>query len=47
VLYDADRIANLEDRLKGNQIEPGQIESIIAEKFLTENGRLEARKTLL
>jgi HD superfamily phosphodiesterase len=47
VLFDADRIANLEDRKKENQIEPEQIETIIAEKFLTESGRIEARKTLL
>ncbi|MBC2745136.1 MAG: HD domain-containing protein [Desulfosarcina sp.] len=46
-LYDADWIANLEDRKKENGLAPEKIESIIAEKFLTESGRAEARKTLL
>jgi hypothetical protein len=47
VLYDADWIANLEDRKKENGLRPEQIESIVNEKLLTESGRTEARKTLL
>ena len=47
VIYDADWIANLEDRKKENGLQPEKIETIIAEKLLTENGRIEARKTLL
>jgi HD superfamily phosphodiesterase len=47
VLYDADRIANLEDIKKESGIAAERIETIIAEKFLTVAGRDEARKTLL
>jgi hypothetical protein len=47
VLYDADWIANLEDRKKKNGLKPETAETIIKEKFLTENGRAEARRTLL
>jgi predicted HD phosphohydrolase len=47
VLYDADWIANLEDRKKKHGLEPEKIEAIITEKFLTDTGRIEARKTLL
>ncbi|GAB6904802.1 hypothetical protein JCM12296A_06360 [Desulfosarcina cetonica] len=47
VLYDADGIANLEDRKKANKIAPEAIETLIAERFLTAAGRAEARKTLL
>ena len=47
VLYDADWIANLEDRIKENGLQPEKIESIVAEKLMTESGRAEARKTLL
>ena len=47
VLYDADWIANLEDRKKEDGLPPEKIDAIIAEKLLTEGGRTEARKTLL
>jgi hypothetical protein len=47
VLFDADRIANLEEAKKQDGLAPEEIDTIIAEKFLTAAGREEARKTLL
>lgn len=47
VLYDADWIANLEDRKKENDLAPERIDAIISEKFLTAGGREEARRTLI
>jgi HD superfamily phosphodiesterase len=46
VLYDADWIANLEDRKKESALSSETLERILAEKFLTESGRTEARKVL-
>jgi HD superfamily phosphodiesterase len=46
-LYDADRIANLEDLKKKKSLKPETILSLINKQFLTEGGRAEARKVLL
>ena len=47
VLYDADRIVNLEEGYKGKQVEKDRMSEIIDEAFLTETGRRVARETLL
>jgi hypothetical protein len=44
VLYDADWIANLEDRKKEENLSQETVERVLAEKLLTESGRKEARK---
>jgi hypothetical protein len=46
VLYDADGIANLEDRIKENGVSVDRIAAIIDEKFLTPSGKVEAKKAL-
>ena len=46
-LYDADLIANIEDNHKDKPIDADQIEKIIKKSFLTESGRIEAKKVLL
>jgi HD superfamily phosphodiesterase len=46
-LYDADRIANLEDHKKKKRLKPETVLSLINKQFLTESGRVEARKILL
>jgi hypothetical protein len=46
-LYDADRIANLEDSKKKNRLRPITLETLINKQFLTESGRAEARSVLL
>ncbi|PID40521.1 MAG: phosphohydrolase [Proteobacteria bacterium] len=47
VIHDAGWIANLEEAKKEKKISSDKIASIIADTFLTESGRMEARKTLL
>lgn len=47
VIYDADRIANIEDRMKAKPMTSKQIEQMIAAHFLTESGRQEARNVLI
>jgi len=46
VVYDADRIANLEDTLKNKPIKKEKILKVIDRSFLTENGKQEAKKIL-
>jgi hypothetical protein len=46
VLYDADWIANLEDRKKENGTSAERIAAIVEEKLLTESGKVEAKKVL-
>lgn len=45
-VYDADLIANLEDRLKAEESRPRDLDEIIEEGFLTESGRRAARRIL-
>ncbi len=45
VLYDADLIANLEDDRKTSPPDPERLERIIEKSFLTQSGRVEAKKT--
>ena len=45
VVYDADRITNIEDLNKEKMQEPAEIIKLIDSDFLTESGRQEARKT--
>lgn len=47
VLYDADLITNLEEKHKESPIDAGRLGSIIEKSFLTESGRVEAKKGLL
>ena len=47
VVYDADLIANLEDKHKEKPIDNDRLTKIIKGSFLTESGREEAKKTLL
>jgi len=47
VLYDADLIANLEDKKKNNPMDTGRLKDLIEKSFLTEGGRGEAKKVLL
>ncbi len=44
-VYDADQIANLEDRQKAASLKPTEITLIVDSTFLTASGRQEARKT--
>jgi hypothetical protein len=46
-LFDADRIANLEETHKQNPPDREQLDRILAKSFLTESGRKLALKTLL
>lgn len=46
VVYDADRIVNLEERLKESPMDPEKLDRIIEESFLTQNGREQARAVL-
>ena len=39
VVYDADRIANLEDRLKVETLDPSRISEMIEKTFLTDSGK--------
>jgi HD superfamily phosphodiesterase len=47
VLYDADRIANLEERAKEEISEPVKLKELIETSFLTKSGREEAGKVLI
>ncbi|CAN2041217.1 HD domain-containing protein [Candidatus Magnetomoraceae bacterium gMMP-15] len=47
VLYDADRIANIEDNHKDSSISAEQLDKIIKKSFLTQSGPIEAKKILL
>ena len=47
VIYDADRIATLEDRQKETPLEEAALKEMIAASFLTVNGKQLALKTLL
>ena len=47
VVYDADLIANLEEKQKENPSDPEKLAELIEKSFLTESGRKEARKVLL
>ena len=47
VVYDADRIANLEDRLKAQSMDPNRLSEIIEESFLTQSGKEIAKDILL
>jgi HD superfamily phosphodiesterase len=46
VLYDADLIADLEEKQKESPMEKQRLEKIIEKSFLTESGRKEAQKVL-
>ena len=46
-VYDADFIANLEDKQKETPTDPDDLKDIIDKSFLTEGGREEARNVLL
>lgn len=46
VLYDADLIANLEERQKENPMTTDKLAEFIEKSFLTKSGRKEARETL-
>lgn len=46
-LYDADLIANIEEKQKDNPMDREKLAKIIEKSFLTESGREEARTTLL
>jgi HD superfamily phosphodiesterase len=47
VIYDADLIANLEDKLKETSMETAKLTGLIEKKFLTESGKKEAAAVLL
>lgn len=47
VVYDADRIANLEAELKKSPVEPDRLEDMVHSGFLTQSGRALARSLLL
>ncbi len=47
VLFDADRIANLEDAKKNKALSKDKLARVIEKQLLTTAGRQEARKTLL
>jgi HD superfamily phosphodiesterase len=47
VIYDADRIANLEDKQKKKPLERERLERVIEKQFLTHIGKEEARKALI
>jgi hypothetical protein len=46
ILYDANLIANLEEKQKESRMEKERLENIIDKSFLTESGRREAQKVL-
>jgi HD superfamily phosphohydrolase YqeK len=46
-LYDADLIANLEDRHKKSPIDSGELKTVVGDSFLSESGRNLAEKVLL
>lgn len=46
-IYDADLIANLEDKLKETSMETSKLAELIEKKFLTESGKKEAAAILL
>ena len=46
-LYDADLIANLEEKHKDSPMEPEKLEKVIEKSFLTESGRNLAKKILI
>jgi HD superfamily phosphodiesterase len=46
-VYDADLIANIEDKGKENPISPDRLEEIIENQFLTAGGKKEARAVLI
>lgn len=46
-IYDADMIANLEEKHKENPMEPDKLATIIEKSFLTESGRNLAKKMFL
>jgi HD superfamily phosphohydrolase YqeK len=46
-VYDADRIANLEEKQKEDPMDAGSLDRLIAASFLTESGKNMARKILL
>ena len=43
-VYDADLIANLEEKLKEQPITSDRIKELLAKSFLTDGGREEAKK---
>ena len=45
-LYDADLIANMEENLKGNPVDPARLEATLETSFLTGSGRHLAKKVL-
>lgn len=47
VVYDADRIANLEERQKKNPMEREELEQVINSQLLTQSGKVLARDVLL
>lgn len=47
VVYDADRIVNIEESLRKTSMEPDQLEQLIESRFLSENGKKLAREVLL
>ena len=47
VVYDSDRIANMEERLKEKPMDPDDLARVIEKSFLTESGRTYAKEVLL
>jgi len=47
VVYDADLIANLEEKHKESPMEADKLDRIVAKSFLTEGGRETAKQTLI
>jgi len=47
VLYDADVLANLEERLKDNEFDVQRLQQIVETSFLTNGGRRKAQKILM
>ena len=47
VVYDADRIVNIEESMKKTPMEPERLEQLIESRFLTENGKKLAREVLV
>lgn len=47
VVYDADRIANLEETIKDHPIDSDKLNVIIEKQLMTASGRVQARQTLL
>jgi hypothetical protein len=46
-VYDADGIANIEDQLKIESLDPSRISEMIEKSFLTDSGKETARDVLL